>query len=402
MFLPAEFTIEFNRAANNISDTTTNNDDVSIDTNTIKSNKTTTPTNVIDSTLHKLHHADTQKTPHRYSKYFILKDRSVNTNGNLPNCNNKSNSVDFDPKHHTQGIIKTPFCKLERKTLLEFYPLSAADIPILQQLSGREFDLNATNQILQSIARKKTGYTFPNKQAFISYMSLILKHELRQAVQVNNRSFKIKANETESERENKEIEQYLSKIEDDFSDISDQAKLKKKLAATLLPSTAYRLLQSIKHIEFNNFVLTITTSKALELKPLDQQIILNQAQAVYGGDLAIKYRLQALNGKAKKIENNTNREVGAHTQQQSNSTNELIGEWGQIRQALILYYGEAIDKSWFTKLEQVSVDETTNTIMLKAPTGFIKDYIRNHYLATMDSFAQKLFAEKIYQITLVT
>jgi hypothetical protein len=233
-------------------------------------------------------------------------------------------------------------------------------------------------------------------------MSLILKHELRQAVQVNNGSFKIKANDTQEEKENQQIERYLTKIEADFNDISNQAKLKKKLAATLPPRTAYQLLQSIKHMEFNDYILTITTNRVVELKPLDQQIILNQARAIYGDDLVVKYQLPTPNSKAKKIENDTNREVGTQTKQRENSVNELRGEWGQIRQSLILYYGEAIDKSWFSKLEQVSVDEMTNTIMLKAPTGFIRDYVNGHYLATMHYLATKLFAERVKQIELVT
>jgi hypothetical protein len=160
-------------------------------------------------------------------------------------------------------------------------------------------------------------------------------------------------------------------------------------------------LQRIKYIEFDNSVLTITVSRVAELKSLDRQIILNQAKAVYGVDLTVKYQLQTPNSKAKRIKNNANYSAITDVKQQSNSREWLRNEWGQIRQALILYYGKAIDKSWFAKLEQVSVDETTNTIMLKAPTGFIKDYIRNHYLTTMDSFAQKLLVGRVDQIELV-
>ena len=65
--------------------------------------------------------------------------------------------------------------------------------------------------------------------------------------------------------------------------------------------------------------------------------------------------------------------------------------WGSIRYALIQHHGEngeALDRSWFSKLE-ASVDETAKIITLKAPSSFFKDWINSNYRQLLDMFTHR-------------
>lgn len=80
------------------------------------------------------------------------------------------------------------------KKLIEFYPLDKAQCEKLQITSDRDFSLNAMNEILKDLARKRPDHSFPSERAFMAYMTKVLIYEMRDAVKISNESFKIKNN----------------------------------------------------------------------------------------------------------------------------------------------------------------------------------------------------------------
>jgi hypothetical protein len=89
------------------------------------------------------------------------------------------------------------------------------------------------NEILLDMSKRLTDRFFKSKKAFLSYMGKVFCHEKRDAVKINNDSFKIRNNLTLEEIEDREREKYLSKIEESQADIVNKGILKKKLAACL-------------------------------------------------------------------------------------------------------------------------------------------------------------------------
>ena len=63
--------------------------------------------------------------------------------------------------------------------------------------------------------------------------------------------------------------------------------------------------------------------------------------------------------------------------------------WGRVRKSLIGIYGEAIDTSWFSKLEATE-DTEEKAINLKASSEFIKDWIQRNYEQAIEQTAQTI------------
>ena len=100
----------------------------------------------------------------------------------------------------------------EAKKLCEFYPLSPDDCEKLQSSSGREFSLNAMNEILKDISRRLKDRFFYSKKGFMGYMTKVFQNEMRDAVKVSNLGFRIKANKSEelTRVEKKELKPVIS------------------------------------------------------------------------------------------------------------------------------------------------------------------------------------------------
>ncbi len=186
------------------------------------------------------------------------------------------------------------------KSLADHYPLSAEDYSILQSKSGRDFNLNSTNEILLSMSRKPNllGHKFPSKTSFIAYMSKALIKEMRDAVQINNIGFKIKANLTKDQLVEyttlAQRESYLAKVEDRaITHRSDETQFRAKLVGTLAPSQAYNVLVNLVNIKRNEKVLKLYFSTMPELTKRTKDIISNQANAVggYDGVERLEFRL---------------------------------------------------------------------------------------------------------------
>ena len=50
--------------------------------------------------------------------------------------------------------------------------------------------------------------------------------------------------------------------------------------------------------------------------------------------------------------------------------------------------GASLDKSWISKLE-AEINEESRVLILKAPSGFVKDWIENNYQKHLDEAARE-------------
>jgi hypothetical protein len=81
----------------------------------------------------------------------------------------------------------------EPQDLKHHYPLTKEDGNKLQSLSGRDFSLNAMNEILLDMS-KRLDNRFFSKAQFMAYFGKCLRFEIRDAVKTSNDNFRIKAN----------------------------------------------------------------------------------------------------------------------------------------------------------------------------------------------------------------
>jgi hypothetical protein len=81
----------------------------------------------------------------------------------------------------------------EPQDLKYHYPLTKKDGGKLQSLSGRDFSLNAMNEILLDMS-KRLDKRFCSKAQFMAYFGKCLRFEMRDAVKTGNDNFRIKAN----------------------------------------------------------------------------------------------------------------------------------------------------------------------------------------------------------------
>jgi len=81
----------------------------------------------------------------------------------------------------------------EPQDLKHHYPLNKEDSAKLQSLSGRDFTLNAMNEILLDMSKRKDN-RFCSKAQFMAYFGKCLRFEMRDSVKTGNDNFRIKAN----------------------------------------------------------------------------------------------------------------------------------------------------------------------------------------------------------------
>ena len=86
----------------------------------------------------------------------------------------------------------------ELQNLKHHYPLTKEDGGKLQILSGRDFSLNAMNEILLDMS-KRLDNRFCSKAQFMAYFGKCLRFEMRDSVKTGNDNFRIKANILEEE-----------------------------------------------------------------------------------------------------------------------------------------------------------------------------------------------------------
>ena len=302
----------------------------------------------------------------------LLTLKTVSTGSNI-------NSNSFLRKQ----TLKASVIQKQRLSLASFYPLSLADIDKLQILCARQFSSNAINEILQSLSIKLPNHTFPHKAAFIKYMGKALTYEKRDAVKINNESFKIKSNVTAEEITAKAREEFLNEIENS-RDTSLKMQLSRKLAGILEPSVAYDFLMSASFVDnpeslkADNFKIILR--KKLTLSQSEHLLILAQVQSVYGD------HINRLNITSSQDAETTDTSFKQPQALQKLETKAFEGIWGKIRQGLIDYYGSGgnvMDNAWFGKLI-AEVDSDAKKLTLKAPTKFIKDWVQSNYAHLID------------------
>jgi hypothetical protein len=303
------------------------------------------------------------------NKNNIFKNRSTKSNF----CKNFFGKEEWVKKINSSNCNKT-------RELKDFYPLNKDDCYKLQSLSGREFSLNSMNEILLDMSNRLTDRCFKSKKAFFSYMGKVFCYEKRDAIKINNNSFRIRNNLYPKEIEDKERETYLSSIEES-KEISSEWQLKKKLASKLQSGIAYKLLKSFEDIDVNNGICNLYLSKRLELTDIEQKIILQEVQATY----------QQLNsadeglGRVESLKIIMPAKATTTSIDQNKMEKSLLppGMWGRVRQSLIEAYGEATDRNWFSKLT-ANIDEERREIKLKSPTDFVKDWIETNYFDVIE------------------
>jgi hypothetical protein len=281
----------------------------------------------------------------------------------------------------TVNKIKNTFAKA--KELKDFYPLTRDDCQILQSSSKREFSLNSMNEILLDMSKRLTDRYFKSKKGFLSYMSKVFSYEMRDAVKINNENFKIRNNKSKEEQDASQQEEYLTKIEYNL-EVSPEWHFKKRLAARLPRKTAYKLLKSFDAIDIKAGIFNLHLSKYVDLTDIDKKLILQEAQSTHEKLDFADERL----GYIQDIKIIMPEKITSLKHINQNITQELslpIGIWGRVRQRLISIYGEAIDRNWFSKLTPCYIDEKKKEIKLKVPTGFVRDWINQNYLSSIES-----------------
>ena len=275
---------------------------------------------------------------------------------------------------------------------------------LIRTKCGKDFTNKAIREIAKSVSRSKKGAKafFYHIKGFIAYLAKILIYEKRDPVKISGTNYYITANQTDSEKEMREQERYLTDIEYSLQ-VSPEWHLKKKLAATLQRSKAYNILTSWKNLEITKEgIAKLSFTKPIFLTEIDKKVILSQIKATHervGGascnsaendeiaDAAFVDSLEIAMPEGSKAEN-FNQEIqgsqGIYNQTVPHTRTEeppkREGVWGKIRETFASYLpqGDAIDKSWTAKLE-AKIDESSNTIHLQAPSVFIRDWIESNY-----------------------
>jgi len=330
------------------------------------------------------------------NKNNIFKNRSVGSNFckdsfekeesvkkiNSSNCNEAKEKI-------IPETVKKVMTKA--KELKDFYPLNKDDCRKLQSLSGRKFSLNSMNEILLDMSKRLTDRYFKSKKVFLNYMVKVFCHEKRDAIKINNDSFKIRNNLTLEEIEDRERENYLSRMEES-KEISSEWQLKKKLASRLEAATAYKILKTFEAIDINNGICNLHLSKYLELTDIEQKIILQEVQATYKRLDFVDERLGHI--ESLKIIMPAKTTITSIDQNEIKKSSLPIGIWGRVRQNLVETYGEGIDRNWFSKIT-ANVDEEGKEIKLKAPTNFVKDWIETNYFSVIE----RLFNNEQFKVS---
>lgn len=270
------------------------------------------------------------------------------------------------------------------KQLKDFYPISLEDCYSLQKSSGRQFSLNAMNEILKNMSKRLADRIFYSKKGFLSYMSKVFKYEKRDAQKTNSSNFKIVSNLSDIEQKRRIQEKYLSDIESSRR-AKPEDNLKRKLSSVLDRSKAYELLTAYKKMEIKNGEeCCIFLNKSITLSKIEETIILSQVQATLNCNVNKDTLINIKSIKFLSTEKNINLVKKARARVINNSTEESkkITTWEKIKTIFarsIGQDGDAINKNWLSKLE-VEINEVTKTVNLQASRDFVKDFIEERYI----------------------
>lgn len=315
--------------------------------------------------------------PKKLVKPAKLKTRPVNERKKRTNAQAKARIYHFNQYKEPQNLNY-------------HYPLIKEDGKKLQSLSGRDFNLNAMNEILLDMS-KRLDNRFCSKAQFMAYFGKCLRFEMRDAVKTSNDNFYIKANVTPINQKEitkaKQIEQYLVEVEQKaITHVCPENQLKARISNVLEPLRSYELLSNIKDFEVVGSTARIYLRAECELSEHEQNVILTQVQSIYSSpDFEIESVEYVVENVCKKLKGQnevwTKATVVMPTLQQ--------GIWGDICRKLIEKSGIHVYNNWFSKLVPI-IDEEARTIELKAPNSFIGQWIETNYGEIIMNIIKKL------------
>ena len=321
--------------------------------------------------------------PKEHIKPVKLKKRFSNKRKKPTNAERKARVYHFNQYKEPQGLSY-------------HYPLTKEDISQLQSLSGRDFSLNAMNEILLDMS-KRLDKRFCSKAQFMAYFGKCLRFEMRDAVKTGNDNFRIKTNITpigvtlgngeyptlrEINKE-KQVEQYLAEVEQKaITHVCPENQLKARLANVLESLRSYELLSNIKDLQLTGNTMKIYLGHVVQLSEHEKSVVLSQIKSIYSrSDLDIEsVEFIVESAYNPKLTNRHNNLKGNWIIDLPISRQDM---WGRVREKLIEIYGEVTDRNWFSKLT-VNVDEERREIKLESPTIFVKDWIETNYLQAIE------------------
>jgi hypothetical protein len=121
------------------------------------------------------------------SESYVCPKKPVKFKKRLSNERKKPTNAELKARIYHFNQYKEP------KDLKHHYPLSKEDSTKLQSMSGRDFSLNAMNEILLDMSKRRDNQ-FCSKAQFLAYFGKCLRFEMRDAVKTGNDNFCIKAN----------------------------------------------------------------------------------------------------------------------------------------------------------------------------------------------------------------
>ncbi|WP_017208723.1 DnaA N-terminal domain-containing protein [Rickettsia australis] len=217
-----------------------------------------------------------------------------------------------------------------------------------------------------------------------------LKNEHHQGPRVNNPSFRFSCNIDEQEKRVLECEQYLIKVESS-SGTCKISQVKKKIAGRFSSEISHSILTTAQFIESSSReLLTILLPENIALSDMQREILMREVCSVYGNNNCyldrVKTELKISEAVVGKEEENMEEAQSASTSEphfinpRSTPLSSLKQDsvWRQVRQALLLQYGNNIDEAWFSKAVAKECTETS-LLTLTMPTRFMADWLKNHY-----------------------
>jgi hypothetical protein len=121
------------------------------------------------------------------SKESICLKKPIKFKKRLSNERKKPTNAELKARIYHFNQYKKP------QDLKHHYPLTKEDGDKLQSLSGRDFSLNAMNEILLDMSKRRDN-RFCSKAQFMAYFGKCLRFEMRDSVKTGNDNFRIKAN----------------------------------------------------------------------------------------------------------------------------------------------------------------------------------------------------------------
>ncbi|WP_371253929.1 hypothetical protein [Orientia tsutsugamushi] len=208
--------------------------------------------------------------------------------------------------------------------------------------------------MLLKLAGRYSNYHFGCKASVLNYIAQALANELRNTDQVNSSNCRF----DNVEKFNKE--KYLAQIETS-TNLSKESQLKHKIAGSFEAAMAYQILTSCSFGPAVRTRFFVKLLKNITLTECDKSKILQAVQDVYGYEIQELQvtPFEQLNTVSQKQINEEEYLLNLSKQLGSNST------WYKVRESLIKSYGQAIDKSWFSKLEVINEDSVNNKIFYR-------------------------------------